>query len=95
MSISVFQTDSIKIGARVENLERLLETFIGPEASWNKDDAMNMLMKGTETIKEFGENMMETVSSTIRPKRDSIEAEDIKPIDAVTQPQNPTRFSAY
>ena len=73
-----------QIGARVENLERLLETFMGPETSWNKDNAMDMLMKGSETIKEFGDNVMETVVSSIRPKRDSIEADNIKPIDTVS-----------
>lgn len=69
-------------------MERLLETFLGPEASWNKDDAMNMLIKGGETIKEFGENVMESVTSTIRPRRDSIEADDIKPIDTVIMLSN-------
>ena len=69
-------------------MERLLETFLGPEASWNKDDAMNMLIKGGETIKEFGENVMESVTSTIRPRRDSIEADDIKPIDTVMMLSN-------
>ena len=40
-------------------------------------------MKGGETAKKMSENIIDSVMSTIRPKRETTEADNIEPMDMV------------
>ena len=62
----------LQFGVRAENLERLLEAYLGPDGVVDKEGLDGLLEKTSDSIGKFGEYVWNRVTSATRSKRANI-----------------------
>lgn len=79
-------TDKIthQFGVRAENLERILEAYLGPDGVLEKEGIAGLLEKSSDSVSKFGENVWNRVASATRSKRANIKANELSNLDKVT-----------
>ena len=73
----------LQFGVRAENLERLLEAYLGPDGVVDKEGLDGLLEKTSDSIGKFGENVWNRVASAARSKRANIKTNELTNLDKV------------
>lgn len=73
----------LQIGLRAENLERILEAYLGPDGTVAKEGVAGLLEKISDKAGDVSESIWNKVAGG-RNKRASIKSNEIAAIDKVT-----------
>ncbi len=72
-----------QVGMRAENLERLLEAYLGPDGVVDKEGVSGLLEKTSDSVSQFGEGIWSRVASSTRSKRANIKTNELSNLDKV------------
>lgn len=74
----------LQVGVRAENLEHILEAFLGPDAV-DKEGVVGLLQKAGDSVSQFGNNVWSRLSSITRSKRATIRTNELTNLDKVNR----------
>jgi len=92
MTIDMFgqSVNLFEIGIRTENLERLLENFLGPDGVLEKEGVSGILEKAVDKVEMTGSNLWNRLASTTRSKRASIKSNELVTLDKIVNMKEKT-----